>query len=118
MKYRKAALLALAVLSLLALAVFTPFEQYVVALQAWTQENPTTALFAVGAFFAFTVIGLLKYIQSNNGLDDRGHEELQASIHRIERSYFDARAEDQPDLHEIAETWVRRTSNSSAQPPS
>ena len=59
MKYRKAAFLALAVVSLLALAVFTPFEEYVVALQAWAQDNPTTALFAVGAFFAFTVVGLL-----------------------------------------------------------
>lgn len=57
----------------------------------------------------FTVIGLLKHIQSNNGLDGNGRQELQTSIGRLERFYFGQAAADEPDLNEIAESWVRRS---------
>ncbi len=58
----------------------------------------------------FTVLGLLKQIDENNGLDGAGREELRTSINRIERFYFDRVSDEQPDLHQIAEAWVRRTS--------
>jgi hypothetical protein len=58
----------------------------------------------------FTVLGLLKQIDENNGLDGVGRDELHSSINRIERFYFDRGSDEQPDLNQIAETWVRRTS--------
>ncbi len=56
----------------------------------------------------FTVLGLLKHIQSNNGLDDTGQQELTASITRLERHYFSPKQDEAPNLHEIAESWLRR----------
>jgi hypothetical protein len=56
----------------------------------------------------FTVLGLLKHIQSNNGLDETGQQELTASITRLERHYFSPKQDEDPDLHEIAESWLRR----------
>jgi hypothetical protein len=57
----------------------------------------------------FTVLGLLKHIQSNNGLDEAGQEELTASIVRLERHYFSPKQDEDPNLREIAESWLRRT---------
>ncbi len=62
------------------------------------------------AITPFTVLGLLKQIDENNGLNDAGRDELRSSINRIERFYFDRGSDEQPDLHQIAEAWVRRTS--------
>lgn len=56
----------------------------------------------------FTVIGLLRDIQANNGLSPSGKEELAASIHRIEGHFFSRDAKEEPDLEEIARTWVSR----------
>jgi len=56
----------------------------------------------------FTVLGLLKRIQSNNGLDESGQQELTTSITRLERHYFSPRQDEAPNLHEIAESWLRR----------
>jgi len=62
----------------------------------------------------FTVLGLLRDIEHNNGLGDDGHRELSASIERIERHYFvEAEAAD-PPLRTIAEEWLQRTGNSRA----
>jgi hypothetical protein len=58
----------------------------------------------------FTVLGLLRTIHDNNGLNDSGRQELLASIHRIERYYFGKDAADrEPDLRSIAQEWVQRT---------
>ncbi len=56
----------------------------------------------------FTVLGLLRQIQSTNGLDQRGHDELTSTISRIEQSYFTEDQQVDDDLHEIANDWVRR----------
>lgn len=57
----------------------------------------------------FSVIGLLRQIESENGLDDEGRADLAESIRRIEESYFARHETDEPDLHEIARDWVQRT---------
>ena len=54
----------------------------------------------------FTVIGLLKQIQQNNGFDETGQRELSASINRLEKYYFIEGDSDEPNIQEIAETWV------------
>jgi hypothetical protein len=61
----------------------------------------------------FAVLQLLRDIQSTNGLDDRGHAELQDSIERLERTFFaDDTAATAPaadhDLTAIAGSWVTR----------
>ena len=56
----------------------------------------------------FSVLSLLKQIQSRNGLDESGMADLNASINRLERYYFVDEKQDEPDLKNIAEQWVRR----------
>ena len=57
----------------------------------------------------FTVIGLLRDIEHNNGLTDDGRSELRRDIDRIERYYYQDRRDEQPDLEAIARGWVDRT---------
>ncbi len=57
----------------------------------------------------FTVLGLLRDIQQNDGLASADKQELIASIDRLERHYFQAPEPHEPDLHAIAATWVTRT---------
>jgi hypothetical protein len=54
----------------------------------------------------FTVLGLLREIQVNNGLSDAKQQELAASIRHLERHYFAEPTREEPDLHAIATTWV------------
>lgn len=57
----------------------------------------------------FNVLSLLKDIERNNGLSADSKAELSTSINRIERFYFaDQRDDEQPDLVEVAESWVRK----------
>ena len=56
----------------------------------------------------FTVIGLLRDIESTNGLNDLNRKELVASISRLEQQYFDDSADAEADLHEIASNWIRK----------
>jgi hypothetical protein len=56
----------------------------------------------------FTVLGLLRAIETNNGVSSAERDELLKQITVLERHYFDDDAGDAPDLHAIAETWVRR----------
>ena len=57
----------------------------------------------------FTVLGLLKDIETNNGLSTKKKEELSTSINRIETYYFgEANGDDEPKLAEIAKRWVRQ----------
>ena len=58
----------------------------------------------------FSVLGLLREIHQNNGLPAPQLQELAGSIERVERHYF-AESDGEPvDLHQIAETWIRRAS--------
>src|SRR5205085_2090139 len=58
----------------------------------------------------FTVLGLLREIQHHNGLPTPQRQELAGSIERIERHYF-AESDGEPvDLHQVAESWIRRAS--------
>ncbi len=58
----------------------------------------------------FSVLGLLREIQHNNGLPAPEMHELAGSIERIERHYF-AESDGEPvDLQRVAETWIRRAS--------
>jgi hypothetical protein len=56
----------------------------------------------------FTVLGFLKRIDQNNGLDRAQKEELAHSIALVERRYFAVDADGQPDLKKLAEDWLRR----------
>ena len=56
----------------------------------------------------FTVLGLLRQIQLTNGLDQRGHEELNSTIDQLEHSYFYEDQQATDDLREIANVWVTR----------
>ena len=56
----------------------------------------------------FTVIGLLKNIESNNGLNPDCSKELAGTINRLEKYYFSDRAGDEPDLHNIASDWASK----------
>ena len=63
----------------------------------------------------FTVIGLLKDIQANNGLSPSTKQELASSINRLEQHYFadtngnGAPSGDESDLTQVAEKWLRQT---------
>ncbi|MBV20880.1 MAG: hypothetical protein CMJ61_01805 [Planctomycetaceae bacterium] len=56
----------------------------------------------------FTVIGLLRRIESTNGLTPDSRVELQGQIQNIEEHYFGEADGTRPDLSEIAQTWVQR----------
>jgi hypothetical protein len=57
----------------------------------------------------FTVLGVLRDIQSQNGLTPDAHTELEREIAQLEALYFgDARANGEPDLRQVAERWVSR----------
>ncbi|WP_435015405.1 hypothetical protein TA3x_002943 [Tundrisphaera sp. TA3] len=58
----------------------------------------------------FSVLGLLRDIERNNGLPDPKKRELVASIQRLEAHFFAEPTGDAPDLHHIARTWVAQTS--------
>ena len=90
------------------------------ALLGWALAHPTPA---VAAFVVpepatpFAVLQLLRDIQSNNGLDERGHEELAASISRIESEFFSDGVADEAeaaadgsslDLTTLAHSWAAR----------
>jgi hypothetical protein len=56
----------------------------------------------------FTVIGLLKDIESNNGLNPDRTKELTGTINRLEQYYFFDRSGDEPDLTDIAHDWASK----------
>ena len=58
----------------------------------------------------FTVIGLLRDIERNNGLATPEKQKLSEQIHNLERHYFVDEDGGEPNLKEIAESWVQRTS--------
>ena len=57
----------------------------------------------------FTVLSLLKKIEHNNGLNDAKRDELVASINRLERHFFISPEDNEPNLEQIANDWVRQT---------
>lgn len=57
----------------------------------------------------FTVLGVLKDIERNNGLSDAGKQELGSSITRLEHFYFEEPEGDEPDLHEVIHRWIRKS---------
>lgn len=56
---------------------------------------------------AFTVIGLLRDIERNNGVDPNARAKLVGHIEQIEGYYFDEKRQEAPDLEAIAKHWVR-----------
>ncbi len=58
----------------------------------------------------FTVLGLLRDIEQNDGLVPQQKSELRAEIERIEAHYFGEAGEREPDLAHIATEWVARVS--------
>lgn len=80
-------------------------------LRAWSRRAPVV----VESFVVpdpptpFAVLQLLRDIQSNDGLDERGHAQLRESIDRIESSYFaGGDAPQAGDLEQMARSWVSR----------
>ncbi len=57
----------------------------------------------------FTVLGLLRDIQQNNGLAPAKKQELASSITSLERHFFSENAAQEPDLRAIASTWIRQS---------
>ena len=57
----------------------------------------------------FTVLGLLRKIERNNGFDGNGKQELATCINRLEQHFFFRIDDDEPDLEEIAANWIRRS---------
>lgn len=57
----------------------------------------------------FTVLGVLKDIERNNGLSDAGKQELGSSITRLEQYYFEQPKGNEPDLNEIVHRWVSKS---------
>lgn len=56
----------------------------------------------------FTVLTLLDRIEQRNGLDATGQAKLRESKNRIEQYYFQDDRQTEPNLEEIATTWVNR----------
>ncbi len=69
------------------------------AVARWRVPEPATP---------FAVLGLLREIQSGNGLDASAHAELDAEIVRVERQYFAPTPGEPLDLAAIAQEWVRK----------
>jgi hypothetical protein len=57
---------------------------------------------------AFTVLGLLRQIDQNNGLNESSRLELAGSINRLEQHFFINGSDEEPNLQEMAETWIER----------
>ena len=61
----------------------------------------------------FTVLGLLKDIERNNGMNKASLQELTTSINRLETYYFHGHSADgnsnAPDLDGVLDEWIRRT---------
>jgi hypothetical protein len=62
----------------------------------------------------FTVIGLLRDIQANNGLTDSDKTALRDTIGQLERHYFLQPAPVEPDLNQIAHRWLEETTSRQA----
>ncbi len=58
----------------------------------------------------FTVIGLLRHIESTNGIGASERDELQRHIEELEQHYFGDEGNTPPDLERIARRWVDRVS--------
>lgn len=57
---------------------------------------------------SLTVLGLLQELRQSRNLDDAKRRELDEAIAQIEHHYFGGWESAAPDLHQIAEHWVRR----------
>jgi hypothetical protein len=57
----------------------------------------------------FSVLGLLRDIERNNGLSEASQGELADSIRRVEVVYFAGETAQGPDLRQVAESWIGRT---------
>ena len=58
----------------------------------------------------FSVLGLLREIEHKNGLPAPQLQELATSIQQLERHYFAGSNGAEPDLKNIAESWIARAS--------
>jgi hypothetical protein len=56
----------------------------------------------------FTVLGLLRDIEANDGLAPEQRSQLARDIERLERHYFGEEGREEPDLLRIAEGWALR----------
>ncbi len=61
------------------------------------------------AITPFTVLGLLRQIEENNGFDMNGKQELALCIDRLEQHYFFQVEGEEPSLEEIVTSWIRRS---------
>jgi hypothetical protein len=61
------------------------------------------------AITPFTVLGLLRQIEENNGFDVNGKRELATCIDRLEQHYFFQVEGDEPSLEEIVTSWISRS---------
>jgi len=58
---------------------------------------------------AFTVLGLLRRIEAEDGLSPGEKDELRTSIDGLERRYFAEQGGEEEELEELAQRWVGRT---------
>jgi hypothetical protein len=64
----------------------------------------------------FTVLGLLRDLERENGFGPEERRELREQILRIERHFFAEEEGPTPDLRRIAETWIARGCGSDSLP--
>ncbi|MCA9215379.1 MAG: hypothetical protein KDB27_20080 [Planctomycetales bacterium] len=69
----------------------------------------TNALQIPDELTPFTVIGLLKQIHANNGMNAEKRRQLSESISRLEAHYFVQPSGEEPNLKRIAEDWLRQS---------
>jgi len=73
------------------------------------RTGPTHAFTMPEDVSAFTVIGLLRRIEAEDGLSDPERDELRSSLESLEATYFRAEEPEKVDLEGIAERWIQRT---------
>lgn len=82
---------------------------FVVARKQRKPKSETTARFRVpDEVTPFTVIGLLRDIERNDGLAPDVRAELAGEIGRLEQHYFAEPDPKEPDLEQIARSWASR----------
>lgn len=79
------------------------------AMGGFPEEAPVETVALPKDITPFSVIGLLRQVRHAKGLTERQRDEIDETVRRIERYYFDEESQgEQPDLPRIAREWAHR----------
>ena len=101
----------------LGLATLAVLACGVVALVSWKRTRkpaPAPKFQMPQSVTPFTVLGLLRDIQHNNGLSAQSLSELNDAINRLETHDFERPDPSAPDLENIARTWLGQVTRKTA----